>query len=309
MTDLAETYSIHYQNPELENFAIMPASLYHLTYIKKIIFIKNGVKTEYLIRKRLSPRARDLYCYMKIIGKRSCWLHAKDLAKAIGCSEGTISSCRTELTQKFEQLDNKALVIVNKKRKRYIDKSGKQQSTTYYESVIVDVARESNGFMATYLAAMKNGIEYKGYTTDLNVDNSVSESNIDRAEVVESNTDRAPLRAESTIDRNNRVTETDVPCYITDNPAVAEDCHFKENLSVTEMASQAKTLQDNAILEMKMFGIDINMMSEMIRRFPPQRIIDGIIYSLEQKRRGKIKKNQQGYARRAIENGQKWQNR
>jgi hypothetical protein len=306
MTNLPETYAIHYQNPEMESYARMPASLYHLTYIVEIE-LSDG--TKHFIRKRISPRARDLYCYMKIIGKKSCWLHQKDLAEAIGCSEGTISKCRKELTQNFEQLNNKSLITINEKKKRYKDAQGKQQSTIYYESIIVDIIRESNGFIATYLEAKKNGIEYKGYAHDLNVHNLPAESNNDRANAPESNNDRGSLGAESNNDRNNRITETNVTCKITDNPAIAECCQFKDNLSVTEMVEQAETLQDMAILEMRLFNIDSNMMKEMIKRFPPQQIIDGINYALEQKRRCKIRNNPQGYARKCIENKRKWQKR
>lgn len=307
-TKIADAYMLHFQNERLEYYALVPGCIYHLTYLVKV-----GDKT---VRKRLSPRARDLYSYFLQIGWRSkkAWDKTEALADKIGCSVGTITNLKKELVHNFEQLNGKPLITIKKKKKRYVDNEGKNQSTDYDFITILDVNAESNAFMAAYIEAKKENVEWNGTMPvddddvfDEPVDKQGADSNNERGGGADSNIENASLGADSNIEHLYRTTEERTFCNTDRTTADAEmDCEYMEKISVIELATLAKTLKEKAFLELRLFGCDRNLTFEMLKRFHPQQIIDGLVYSREQQRRGVIKKSVQGYARRAIEQGRKW---
>jgi len=135
---------------EPEYYACVPGCVYHLTYL----VTKNGKTT----RKRLSPRARDLYGFLLqgYWSSKKCWKNTKNLAAIIGCSTGIIPKLKNELCQEFEQLRGKSLITVEKKQKWYIDKNGINQSIVYDYITIEFIAPENDAFMAENIACTEN---------------------------------------------------------------------------------------------------------------------------------------------------------
>ncbi len=292
-----DKYTAGLQNPEPGHYTRMPNVLYLATYLEEQ---KDGT----LVRKKLSPRFRDLYHFIKMIASTgTCWMTGENIADQIGCSAGTISALKKEGLMPIEQLDNKPLFTIHSKKKRVTKSDGTKQSVLHHKIVVNDIWKESNAFMACRE-------ELEGTYPIGTVHNSDPSSNIEGGYPPSSNIEDGSPGTSSNIEGNNRNTEEDEICTEEDEVANAtEGCSYLEKISVKGISEIAKTQTEKAVLEMRCFGFDDNFIREMLkRRLPPNQILNGIFYAREQHRRGKVRSNLHGYGRTCIEQGRVWHN-
>ena len=143
----AELYAIQLHNEEPGYYAQIPGVIYHCTYVSAQK--KKGRKDHgKIVRRKLRPIALCLYGAIRQMAgqKNVCWASTDTLADWVGCSPGSISEAKEELTQEMEQLGGKSLITVVEKRKRHPNGTG---STTYHHITINFIRGENNAYMST----------------------------------------------------------------------------------------------------------------------------------------------------------------
>lgn len=297
---ISEKYVIALSNDEPSHFGMTPHVLFRCTYIEKSTDTTSG--KEIYTRKKLSPRARDFYVYLKMIAVTgSCWLNRDEIANDLGCSTGIITSLKKELSQPIEQLNNQPLIRIEKFKKRITKEDGIVQSVEHDKIYINNCWGLMNAYMAIHNQVKNN------YPLGI-VDNPDPESNNDPSPPPKSNNDTGSLGTMSTIDGNNNNSKQEENCKLTDIAAdAADDCSYLMKKSVIELAEHATSLKEKAVLELRMIGCEEIFIKELFKRkIDYQRILDAIKYTRKQMERGKVKSNVLGYLRNAIEKSWKW---
>ena len=304
-----EIYALQLSNKEPAFFSQIPAIVYYSSYID-----------ESKKRKKLRPISIALYGAIKqLAGTNSaCWANRGTLAEMCGCSEGSITMAKKELTRPIEQLNGRSFITIVKKKKKFKDNNGRFRSTDYDHITVNFIWGENNAFMATRKFQKK---EEKGSTL----------STIDGEGSTLSTIDGVPPCTLSIIDtnnRNNRNTHTVKEQYTAGTACSCDSSH--EDSVTSEPDPNPTTINDQytdtpsyyesdapinqqytdqldkCIHALEKFGCDANFIKELNRKYQPQRIIDAGVYTERQDKRGKIAGSRLGYFRRAVEGQWKW---
>lgn len=307
-----EIYAIEMNNHEPGYYSQIPGVLHHLTYIKKEIK-KSKKYYGKKIRCKLSSTAFQLYCYLKqIAGKKNkpVWSHPKNIAEAIGCSLSKFYEAKEELLQGFEQLNGKPLISIVKSKK-YTERQDKQKGASVYDQItICHVWPEANAYMATkkYTSPEKLGIvdNTDGFPPNGKASDGFPPNGKASPGTIPPN-GKASLG--DSLGANNNPSYQDSICIDTElTDESASVCFPKEEKSVNPL-EECAILKKKAEDSLRFVQCDENFIKEVLKKYSPQRIIDGGWYTMQQKARGKIKNNFFGYLRNAIENKRKWQNK
>src|SRR6056300_482102 len=289
-----EIYALQLSNKDPAYFSQIPAIIYYSTYVD-----------ESKETKKLRPVSIALYGAIKqLAGTNSaCWANRKTLAEMCGCSEGSITMAKKELTRPIEQLNGKSFITITKKKKIFKDKEGRVRSTEYDHVTVEFIWGENNAFMATRKFQKE---QEKASTL----------STIDIGGSAVSTIDSVLPDTLSTIDTNNRkqrkkhsVREQDTAdaacsCDLSiEDSVISEPEPEPESIPINQQHSEKKT---KVIKSLEKFGCDANFIKELFRKYPLQRIIDAGVYTEKQSKRGKITGNKLGYFRRAVEKQWTW---
>lgn len=139
----SELYAAAFSYSEPKFYTMVPNILSVLTY--DYLDEKTG-KTEV---RRLSVYAKELYRELKDIASSSqkCWMGRNGLAERCNMSEGMITKCKEELTQKFHQLDGTSLIEIKEKPKGIKKDGNLIGGTTYHEIMILNIWPWNNAYM------------------------------------------------------------------------------------------------------------------------------------------------------------------
>lgn len=290
---VAEEYAIALECAEPTYYAQIPATLYRCTFLAPCK--KNP---DQQVRYKLKPIAIALYGALKQIAgqkSRKVWMASTGLAELVGCSAGALSEAKKALSQPMEQLGGKSLITIKSKTRRH-DKG----AFTYHEITINNVWPENNAYMETLKSQ-------PGYPLGPVATGSISYNETESGSL--SQYEREPPGSVSYYETNNRKQKKTPPVKETDASAKRSVCDPKpKEESVTdplELDEQRKRAEKS----LRDFGCDDNFVTEMLRKFylEPARILKAGWYTVQQKKRGKIRSNKFGYLRNAIERGLAWE--
>lgn len=285
----SELYAINLNENDPKYFSLTPGIIFHCTYVAKE---KKKGKKHYgeLVRKKISPHAIALYtCIRQIAGQNSaCWSSTSYLSALTGMSAGMISEAKADLTQPIEQLNGKPLLEITEKRKKVTQPDGSVKSVPYHQIVPTHIWPENNAYMATisYQENLELGLVSRSQCESQPPSRSQCET--------DSLGSRSQCETNKT-EKNSSVNETE-PARCASGCSSSEKGLFEENQEKIAKAKQA----------MRSSGSDENFIREMTKRFTPQRILDAGFYVQQMAKRKRIS-NLQGYFRKAIESGRKWE--
>lgn len=302
----AEIYAIHMKSSEPKFYHLSPGILPHLTYVVKT---KKGTQ-----RKKLSALAERLYSYYRQIAGSSgnlIFQTPERTCKVIGCKIAKFYQLIKELTQKFEQLNGKSLIIKVPARKVSTTEAGEKRVQNYSKYDIEDIWPENNAYMATlkYHEEMEIGEILSDFEQDLGEETSILPA-CNRSDIDSTSVESIPpdLFHQSRIDplgdyesANNNPSFTKKKSVKEQQPADACDCNSQNEDPVTGFA----LAKEKAEKAMRAVGCDENLITELLKKYTPQQINQAGYYVQQQLKRKPIA-NRLGYFRRAVEKGWKW---